>query len=112
MLASYFKNARLKMTKESYYELCEMLNSQPLESEIPVEYGDLPIDVQEALDIYYKLKDEWDTMNGMYLGKNYSGLSDIFDILGVEDKKTMFNLIGTIDKHRSEAIEESKSKEK
>ncbi len=98
------------MTKAAYFEMCEMLGAEPIESEIPTEYDDLLTDVQEALDIYHKLKDEWDTMNGNYLGKSYAGISDIFDILDVpkEDRKTLFNLIGLIDKHRSEAIAANK----
>lgn len=98
------------MTKEAYFEMCEMMGSEPIEEEIPVEYEDLLLDVQEALDIYYKLRDEWDTMNGNYMGKSYSGIQDIFEILEVppEDYKTMFNLIGMIDRHRAEAISANK----
>lgn len=100
------------MTVDAYYEMCEMLGSEPDPSQIPVEYSDLYVDVQEALNIYYKLKDEWDTMNGTYMGKNYSGILDIFTILDVpvEDRKTMFELIGIIDKHRSKAIADAKPK--
>jgi len=100
------------MTKETYFEMCEAIGSEPIEEEIPVEYEDLLLDVQEALDIYYKLRDEWDTMNGNYMGKNYSGIKDIFEILEVpsEDYKTMFNLIGMIDRHRSDAIADNKPK--
>lgn len=98
------------MTKDKYLEMCAALDSEPIQSEMPVDYEDLLIDVQEALDIYYKLKDEWDTMNGNYMGKNYSGLADIFEILEVprEDRKTLFQLIGTIDRHRSESLSERK----
>lgn len=101
------------MTKDRYFEMCEMLGSEPVEEEIPVEYEDLLLDVQEALDIYHKLKDEWDTMNGNYLGKSYSGIKDIFEILEVpvEDYKTMFSLIGMIDKRRAEAISNNKPKD-
>lgn len=100
------------MTKEVYFEMCEALGTEPLDSEIPVDYDDLCIDVQEALGIYYKLRDEWDTMNGNYMGKNYSGILDIFTILEVpvEDHKTMFNLIAIIDMHRSQAIAAAKPK--
>lgn len=99
------------MTKDTYFEMCEALGSEPIESEIPVEYEDLYVDVQEALGIYSKLKDEWDTMNGNYLGKSYAGILDIFTILGVpeEDRKTIFDLIGIIDTHRSKAIADAKA---
>lgn len=92
--------------------MCEMMGSEPIEDEMPVEFDDLYTDVQQALGIYYKLKDEWDTMNGNYLGKNYAGILDIFDVLEVptEDVRTMFDLIGIIDEHRSKVIREKKPK--
>lgn len=92
--------------------MCEALGSEPVEEEIPVEYDDLLTEVQQALDIYGKLKDDWDTMNGNYMGKQYTGILDIFSILDVprEDYKTMFDLIGIIDTHRSNAISNSKPK--
>lgn len=98
------------MTKNAYFEMCEALGSDPVEEEIPVDYEDLFIDVQEALSIYHKLKDDWDTVNGNYLGKSYAGILDILTILEVpvEDRKTVYDLIGIIDKHRSKAIADSK----
>lgn len=100
------------MTKATYLEMCEALGSEPLESEIPVEYEDLSLDVQATLSIYSKLKDEWDTMNGHYLGKSYAGIVDIFDILEVpkEDRRLTFDLIGMIDTHRAKAISDKAPK--
>jgi hypothetical protein len=102
------------MTKAAYFEMCEALGSEPLESEIPVDYEDLLVDVQEALAMYHKLRDEWDSMNGVYLGKSYAGILDIFEIQGVpvEDRKTLYDLIGIIDTHRSKAIADAKPKTK
>lgn len=102
------------MTKAAYFEMCEALGSEPLEEEIPVDYEDLLVDVQEALSMYHKLRDEWDTMNGVYLGKSYAGILDIFEIQGVpvEDRKMLYDLIGVIDTHRSKAIADSKPKTK
>ena len=99
------------MTKEAYFEMCEALGSEPLDSEIPTDYEDLYVDVQEALSIYSKLRDDWDTMNGNYMGKNYAGILDISTILEVpeEDRKTMFDLIGIIDIHRSKAMADVKA---
>lgn len=100
------------MTKEAYFEMCEQLGTEPLDEEIPVEFEDFFIDVQQALGIYQKLRDEWDTMNGNYMGKNYAGLLDILHLLDVpvEDQRTMFELIGIIDNHRSKAISDAKPK--
>lgn len=95
------------MTKDQYYEICEALGSEPKEEEIPVDFEDLPMDVQEVIGIYSKLRDEWDQMNGIYQGKNYAGILDIFEILEVpvEDRKITFDLIGLIDKHRKKVLD-------
>jgi hypothetical protein len=102
------------MTKDTYFEMCEMLGTEPLEEEIPVEYEDFCLDVQEAFSIYQKLRDEWDSMNGVYLGKNYAGLIDLLELLEVpvEDRRTQYELIGIIDGHRSKAIADAKPKTK
>lgn len=99
------------MTKEAYFEMCEALKSEPIESEIPVEYSDLPGEAQYAFSIYSKLRDDWDGFNGVYLGKNFSGILDIFSILDVpvEDRRHLFELISIIDYHRSNAISEAKA---
>jgi len=114
MLKSYFQNSSLGMTKEAYFEMCESLGSEPVESEIPVDYQDLPIDAQEAIQIYNKLRDEWDGFNGIYMGKNYAGILDIFTILDVpvEDRRTLFELINMIDKHRMAALAEEREANK
>lgn len=100
------------MTKDAYFEMCESLGTEPVEDEIPVEFEDFFLDVQEALSIYQKLRDEWDTMNGNYLGKSYAGLIDILELLDVpvEDRKTQYELIGIIDGHRIKAIANAKPK--
>ena len=99
MLRSFFENAQVGMTKEHYFEVCEAVGSQPIESEIPIEYDDLPIDIQLALDVYYKLRDEWDYMNGNYIGKSFNGFKDILDILEVplDDRKTILEYINVVD---------------
>ena len=98
------------MTKEKYFEMCEMLNSEPKDEEVPVEYLDLPLDVQEAYSIYLMMQDMWDYMSGAYIGKNYSGISDILNIMGIEDKRTIMDILLLVDNYRREAVERSKPK--
>jgi hypothetical protein len=88
--------------------MCSALNSEPIESEVPVEYDDLLLDVQEALSVYSKLRDEWDTMNGIYLGKNLTGLVDVLQILNVEKEswQDILDIILVIDRVRSKVIKE------
>ncbi len=96
------------MTKESYFEMCELLGSEPIDSEIPLEYEDLAEDVQEAITVYNMLQDNWDTMNGLYLGKQFSGLTDIFEIAEIEDKRTCFRIIQILDSERAKIVNEKK----
>lgn len=74
------------MTKEAYLAMCEQLGSEPIESEIPVEFSDLPYEVQQAYHLFSYLPDRIDSFSGTYLGKDMSGISDIMDILYIEDK--------------------------
>lgn len=97
-----------------YLDMCESLGTEPKEDEIPVEYEDLLADVHEALNIYSKLRDEWDTMNGVYLGKSFVGINDIFHLYGVpeEDRRTVFELINTIDAARAKILNKKKQTKK
>lgn len=60
------------------------------------------------MGIYSKLRDEWDTMNGSYLGKSYAGITEIFQMMEVprDDWRTMYDIIGIIDKYRSKVLNE------
>lgn len=113
MLDSYFQNSSVGMSKDTYFEMCEALGTEPVEAEIPVELDDFPDEVQEAISIYFKLRDEWDTMNGIYLGKSYAGLGDILDILEVEhkDRKYLLEWIAIMDAARSKAIKAQQPKQ-
>jgi hypothetical protein len=105
------------MTKEAYFEMCEALGTEPIESEIPVEISDFPVEIQEIFTIYYKLKDDWDTMNGIYLGKTYNGLVDILNIYEINkvDQKYFLEWVAVIDAVRSKvlsAVRDSKQAKK
>ena len=112
MLESFFQNMSAKMTKEAYYEMCEALGTEPDPEEIPVEMDDFPDEVQEAVGLYYKLRDDWDTMNGVYMGKSYVGLRDILDIMEIpiEDRKYVLDWISVMDAARSKMLEAQRPK--
>jgi hypothetical protein len=98
------------MNKQQYFEMCEMLGSDPVEEEIPIEYDDLPLEVQEAFQVYNILTDSWEGMSGTYMGKNYSGIYDIMNILGIEDKVTTLRIVEYIDYFRRDSLNSKKSK--
>lgn len=98
------------MTKEAYLDMCEMLGSQPLEEEIPVEMDDFPLEVQEAFQVYHNLLDVWEGMSGTYQGKNLAGLQEIMSILKVDDQLVTLNLIQVIDAARKAYLASKKTK--
>ena len=100
------QNSSVGMTKEQYFEMCETLGSSPVESEIPVEFSDFPDEVQLALSIYRVLRDEWEYMNGNYLGKNLNGIFELFTVYEIEqkDKRYYLELIHIIDSVRIDEI--------
>lgn len=91
------------MTKEAYYEMCEQLNMEPVEADIPVDISDFPALVQTCLIIYSKLKDNWDATVGKYMGKEYSIVFDLFDLYSVEsadERIFLMDLMQIIDNTR------------
>lgn len=94
------------MTKQQYFDMCDQLGTEPVDSEIPVELDDFPTIVQQALLVYRMLRDEWEGFNGLYLGKSYQGLSEILMYTEVdpEDNKIVLTLIKLIDNIRGNII--------
>jgi len=100
------QNSQLSMTKETYFEMCEQLGTEPIDSEIPVDFDDFPIEVQQALLVYRMLRDEWEGMNGIYLGKSLLGIQEIMEAMEIDyiDRKYIITLIRVIDGIRSEIL--------
>jgi hypothetical protein len=100
------------MTRQQYFEMCEQLGSEPIEEEIPVEYDDLPLEVQEALQLYNTLQDSWDYMGGNYIGKDLSYFGTILELYDVHpaDRRNLYELIVYIDQLRAKQIQDRKPK--
>ena len=98
------------MAKDQYFEMCEAMGTEPVESEIPVEFDDFPLEVQQAFNAYKMLRDEWDTMSGSYLGKSLIGVKDILEAteVDVSEHKLIIMLIRIIDNVRSDEINNKK----
>jgi hypothetical protein len=96
------------MTKEQYFEMCEMMGTEPLESEIPVDMEDFSEDVQQAFQIYYLLRDIWEGMSGTYMGKDFSTIFDFFRLYKVDEADQLLTLsyIRQIDAERSALFHE------
>jgi len=99
------------MTKEQYFDMCEMLNTEPVDEDIPVEQEDLLPEVLLAYNIYSLLRPNFDSFNGVYHGKDYSNLSTLLDMYDVPtvERKEYFKIILTLDSIDTEQINEKLS---
>ena len=66
---------------------------EPKEEELPQDGTNLSLECQQALTILNALPDNWEGMNGTWLGKDYSGLSAVMDIYEVESRREVFELL-------------------
>jgi abortive infection bacteriophage resistance protein len=98
------------MTKERYLEMCEVMGSEPLDSEMPVELDDFPSLVQQVFQIYHMLKDMWDPMGGNYLGKDNTSIFEFFNLynLDKEERLLALSFLESIDACRSKIIANKK----
>ena len=96
------------MTKDAYFELCEALGTEPVESEIPVELSDLPEIVQEAFGIYHLLRDIWEPMSGTYIGKDTSNIFNFFELYDLEkaEQRIIITIIKIMDNERAKLIKQ------
>ena len=96
------------MTKDSYFEMCDMLGEEPVELDIPLDSNDFPLLVQQTLMVYGYLEDKWDSMSGTFLGKNYSTVFKFFDLFEVDSIERLLTLeiLQHIDITRSKLVAE------
>lgn len=96
------------MTKDAYFEMCEALGSEPIDSEIPVELADFPSEIQEIFNIYFLMSDVWDGANGSYQGKNTGIVFELLDLYLIpqEDRLVYLTYIRAMDNVRKRLINE------
>lgn len=81
------------MTAEAYFDLCEELGSEPVDSEIPVDINDMPDEVQMAYHVYHVLPLDYDSMSGNFFGRDLTLCGQIMDIMSIEDKQTILKVL-------------------
>ena len=81
------------MNYEQYISMCEQMGWEVDESQIPKDPSSFSLEVQQALLLYNVLPDIIEGMNGIWLGKNYSGIGDILDIYQIVNKRQVFDLL-------------------
>lgn len=82
------------------------MGTEPNPKEMPPAFEDFIEDIQLCFIISYKLNDIWDTFNGAYLGKDFNGLKNLFDIYEIpRDIRVLYSdIIKNINNISSEII--------
>jgi hypothetical protein len=84
--------------------MCEALGTEPKEEDIPVDFEDLPYECRKAMECYRLLPSMW-VGSGFYIGKDYSSLPSVFDLLDIcQNKGEILQMIFVIDGEVSKDI--------
>ena len=91
------------MTRDRYLDMMEQLGQEPIEQEIPPDFEDLPEIFSHAVNTFNLLGDRVFPDIG-YLGKDYTNLSCLMEVYGIEDKEYFLEILSWLD---SRAIKKS-----
>lgn len=97
------KNLDTGMTRIKYLNMCEQLDQEPIEIEIPPDWEDFPEIIQQAINTFNQLGDRVYAEIG-YTGKDYTNLTHFIDVYEVQDKEFFLEILSWLD---SRAIKKS-----
>lgn len=84
------------MTQERYFKMCEQLEQEPIEDEIPPDWDDFPPIVHSAMATFNMLGDRVYPEIG-YMGKDYTNLPYFIDQYEPDDKEFFLVLLDWLD---------------
>tara|TARA_B110000908_G_scaffold56687_1_gene68993 strand:+ start:209 stop:550 length:342 start_codon:yes stop_codon:yes gene_type:complete len=97
------KNLDTGMTRLKYLNMCEQLEQEPIENEIPPDWEDFPEVIQHAINTFNQLGDRVFPEIG-FVGKDYTNLSHYLEVYDVNDKEFFLEILSWLD---SRAIKKS-----
>ena len=109
-LDKMFRNLDTGMTRDKYFTMKEQMEQEPIESEIPPDLNDFPEIVIDAISAFNLLGDRVYPEIG-YTGKDYTNLSHIMNIYGIEDKEYFLEILHWLDARTIKKSSEQMKKE-
>jgi hypothetical protein len=77
-----------------YLEICSQLGIEPNPNQMPIDPSvDFSYQVQQAFFLYSSLSDKIDSMGGIWLGKDLSGVLDLMTIYNINNKKEVMDYL-------------------
>ena len=84
-LERMYKNLDTGMTRNKYLDMCEQLDKEPSDKEIPPDWEDFPEIIREAINTFNQLGDRVFPEIG-YVGKDYTNLNHSIEVYEVKIK--------------------------
>ena len=91
------------MTRERYFKMCEQLDQEPIDSEIPPDWEDFPDIAIQALNTFSALGDRIVPDIG-YMGKDFTNLPFYIEMHGIGDTELFLEILTWLE---SRAIKDS-----
>jgi len=98
-----FQNLDTGMTRTKYLNMCEQLDKEPNTEEMPPDWEDFPMVIQEAINTFNSLGDRVYPDIG-YVGKDYTTLSYFIEMYEIKDTEFFLEILSWLD---SRAIKKS-----
>jgi hypothetical protein len=112
-LERWQNNSDHKVSRETYFNLCEQLGKEPDPDEIPPDIDDFPEDVKNAIITFGKLGDRIVADVG-YIGKDYTSLPIHMSLLHLYNKdlfvETLLRLDERVIKKSAEEMRRERKK--
>ena len=102
-LERMYKNLDTGMTRNKYLDMCEQLNKEPDDEELPPDWEDFPELIQNAINTFNQLGDRVFPEIG-YVGKDYTNLPYFTEMYEVQDTEFFLEILSWLD---SRAIKKS-----
>ena len=102
-LERMYKNLDTGMTRNKYIDMCEQLEQEPKDDEIPPDWEDFPEIVRDAINTFNQLGDRVFPEIG-YVGKDYANVQYYIEVYDIDDIEFFLEILSWLD---SRAIKKS-----